>query len=515
MSLLAAAEPSRSFLSVFADHPEAAVSAISLFFAIAGWLINSFGIRRKRVAFRVQDDEPFVITPPPESGGVEVEFRREGKAVPDPSQVLLRIKNAGSLDVEKDDFVEPMTFRFPGREVIGFKFSEAEPRVLEDILSRDEAQSVIEGSAITLPRVPMNRTNRFNLRVLLSGAGDEVRGDAFIRGGTLVRDYKRRFSASTIVFGAITGTLALALVVSLLVGWLLPSPPAGVVCATGPIEVTGSTVFASLAREIGDAYQKGCPRAKVTVDATGSIRGLDELNRAGKADPGVSGTRVTMSDGLAPRSEFSPLRGHPVGVLVFAVVVNRQAGMPSSLTSQQLQAIYRGEVGNWRQVGGPDLPISLVSRGAESGTRGAFETKVLHAAEPGVSSNDCQHRDRDQGARTLRCEVPDTRSVLEKVDAIPGAIGYADARQATKYLNVNRIQLDGADPDIERVKQGQYPFAEVEYLYTYGLPAGDSPAATFLSFLNADTAKNILRSEGYTPCVDRQEDLSATLCGAG
>jgi hypothetical protein len=72
--------------------------------------------------------------------------------------------------------------------------------------------------------------------------------------------------------------------------------------------------------------------------------------------------------------------------------------------------------------------------------------------------------------------------------------------------------LDGSDPDIGAVKQGAYPVWTVEYLYTYGTPAPETLAAAFLAYMNTDTAKDILRSGDYTPCVDRGVSLMGTLC---
>ncbi|MGU3846730.1 substrate-binding domain-containing protein, partial [Vibrio diabolicus] len=55
-----------------------------------------------------------------------------------------------------------------------------------------------------------------------------------------------------------------------------------------------------------------------------------------------------------------------------AVVVNPQNKLPG-LTAEQVTAIYKGEVSNWKEVGGADKPIVAITRDTASGTRGAFE----------------------------------------------------------------------------------------------------------------------------------------------
>ncbi|MDT3444334.1 hypothetical protein [Pseudofrankia sp. BMG5.37] len=54
--------------------------------------------------------------------------------------------------------------------------------------------------------------------------------------------------------------------------------------------------------------------------------------------------------------------------------------------------------------------------------------------------------------------------------------------------------------------------ADGDYLYTYGTPPGDSLLSALLEYVSTDTAKNLLRGEGFTPCVDRDKNLMATLC---
>jgi hypothetical protein len=65
------------------------------------------------------------------------------------------------------------------------------------------------------------------------------------------------------------------------------------------------------------------------------------------------------------------------------------------------------------------------------------------------------------------------------------------------------------------VERGAYPYWTVEYLYTYGVPRAGTLAAAFLSCLNSDTAKRILRTAAYTPCAGRQQSLISTLCRGG
>jgi phosphate transport system substrate-binding protein len=252
-----------------------------------------------------------------------------------------------------------------------------------------------------------------------------------------------------------------------------------------------------------------CSGSNITYKPNGSLVGVRELDNS----PNDKASRIAMSDGFVPSNEHPSLVPHPVGVVVFAVVVNRTTRI-HDVSLDQLRQIYQGRVTNWKEVGGQDLPISLVSRGSESGTRGVFETKILNASEKPVSSNDCMKKDRDPTALVVRCERPDTESLLQEVDKIEGAIGYAETAAAARFPDVDRVQLDGRNPDIEAVKlsPNPYMFYTVEYFYSYGQPERNTFVSAFLKYMDSDTAKNILRRGGYTPCVDGQQDLTNTLC---
>jgi ABC-type phosphate transport system substrate-binding protein len=207
------------------------------------------------------------------------------------------------------------------------------------------------------------------------------------------------------------------------------------------------------------------------------------------------------------------------GVIVFTVVVNRATHV-YNLTSAQVGEIFSGAITNWRQLGGADLPIDIVSRDSGSGTRRAFDRYVLDgAAEPEPSSFDCTDKDAVPSARITLCQEPATSSLLDEVARIPGAIGYAETSDvaASTAGTVQPVQLDGIADALGDVgtRPGNYHFWTVEYLYTYGSPADGSLGAQFLTYMGSFAAKDALRSSGYTPCDDGKQDLMATLCAPG
>ena len=201
------------------------------------------------------------------------------------------------------------------------------------------------------------------------------------------------------------------------------------------------------------------------------------------------------------------------------MVANRDT-RTASLTAGQIAAIFAGTITNRRQLGGPALPIRIVSRYPDSGTRRAFDQYVLHGAtEPQPSSFDCTDKNEIPDSPVILCQEPTTQALLQSVADVPGAIGYGESSDADSYTGqgVQQIELNGLQDTFGNVGTGpgKYPFWTVEYLYTYGAPALGSLAEKFLSYMGTGTVKNLLRLEGYTPCVDGSQNLMSTLCAPG
>jgi phosphate transport system substrate-binding protein len=419
------------------------------------------------------------------------------------SLVLLRVRNSGFTSVSTADIRRPITFTFPGREVKEFAVTECRGVTREMIQQPGVADATVVGNRILLPRFPMKRRASFKLLVLLSGTDPGVLGKGRIRRGRVVHQARGRGPAAmNILFGTV-----LAMLVGVQAGVSVGRPPdIPSSCGSGRLVIEGSTAFAPVAQQIGQAYSSLCRAAEISVSAIATFNGLNAVNSTGSGKP----AQIAMSDGPAPVG-YPALAGHPIAVIIFAVVVSKQAGV-FNLTVGQLRGIYSGTITNWRQVGGANLPVRIVSRTSDSGTRRAFDQKVLGGNEPAFSSYDCMSKDAVPSSPVIRCEVANTTTLLQRVNAIPGAIGYAQVSSAEAYANVGTVKIGGWDPDIGAVSRGDYPFWTVEYLYTYGSPAAGTATAAFLNYVNSEAARDILRSDGYTPCVDRNQSLLDTLC---
>ncbi|MGP3974105.1 PstS family phosphate ABC transporter substrate-binding protein [Streptomyces sp. 8N114] len=417
------------------------------------------------------------------------------------SLVLLRIENDGLRGIAADDYtsreVSGLTATFGERRVIGLAVTEPSADHLMGHLGPHSGLRH-EDNTIHLPKVPLNRGDHFKLLVLLTGSGTSrhIVVDGGVKDGAVKRNRRQPRPSNRVL--VLIGFLSLLLLLEPVLLTLNERPPLD--CATGSLRVSGSTAFAPVAEEAGRAYERRCPGARITVDPRGSNEGTVALQDAGRrAKDGVFPEHIAFSDGQR-QGGLPQLRSRRIAISVFTLVVNEKAGV-RELSLKEIQKIYRGEYRDWSDVGGNKLPIRLVSRDAQSGTRRALENHLLNGeGEPQASSRDCV-TPYDSDAPTLRCERTTTRRVLDTVADVPGALGYAELSAATASDGVGRVRIDGRQADTGTVAVGDYPFRETEYAYTYGRPPARSLAASFLTYLVTGTGQHQVAEHGHLPCA--------------
>jgi phosphate transport system substrate-binding protein len=247
-------------------------------------------------------------------------------------------------------------------------------------------------------------------------------------------------------------------------GATTPSP--GLSCATGSITVAGSTALMPLAQAVDTKYSAKCSGAVITVQGGGSKTGLSEVESGA--------VQIGNSDVFASSTQ-SDLVDHQVAVVVFVLITNPDVTGVTSLTSAQILSIYTGKTTNWNQVGGPNLPIIVVSRPVTSGTRATFKQYVLK----GTAESPVQ-------AKNLTADS--TQLVTQTVEQTNGAIGYVTLGAATQEGSKVTIQsIDSNAPTPTNVESNTYIFWNIEHMYTKGPATG--LASAFINYMTTDDAQ--------------------------
>lgn len=248
-------------------------------------------------------------------------------------------------------------------------------------------------------------------------------------------------------------------------------------CIAGTITASGSTALAPLVKAVATSYTTKCSSATITVNLGGSKTGLANVE-AGSSDIG-------NSDVPANAQTQADLVDHQVSVVIFGIIVNKDVTL-TNITTAQLKDIYSGKTTNWSQVGGPNLPIVVVSRPASSGTRATFAKYVLGGPE---TISGPSHLTNDS-----------TGVVITNVASNNGAIGYAAAGPAMANSGVTLLSLDGNAPTSDNVKTNTYKFWNIEHMYTKGTPK--PLAQALIDYMTSTDAKTIAAQQDFVAITD-------------
>lgn len=230
------------------------------------------------------------------------------------------------------------------------------------------------------------------------------------------------------------------------------------------ITVAGSTSVQPLSDELAKAYTQKTPNVTVNVQGGGSSQGI-KAAADGIAQIGASSRKLKDSEKAAVKETTIALDG-------IAIAVHPKNSKITNLSLEQVRGIFSGKITNWKEVGGDDAPISVVTREAGSGTRGAFEEIVMHDAK----ITDKAITQASNGA---------IRSTVAGDDKAIGylSLGYLSA-------DVKGIKVENTDPTVENIKSGAYKVSRPFLYLTKGEPSGDVKA--FMDFVLSPAGQDIV-----------------------
>lgn len=256
------------------------------------------------------------------------------------------------------------------------------------------------------------------------------------------------------------------------------------------LQVKGSDTMVNMVQILAEEFMAKNPKMPIAVLGGGSGTGITAIIN-GTCDMANSSRDIKLKEmnqawekGVKPR-KFS------VAVDGLSIIVHEKNPL-TQLTMNQVGAIYRGEVKNWKGVGGADMKISLYGRQSNSGTYSFLQEHVLG----------------NKPYSTDMKEMNGNAQIIEGVLADEAAIGYVGvgyvvdkttgkAMKGLKVLNINKIDKDQAFSPMDKaaVDAGTYPIARPLYMITNGTPKGT--AAIFIKWILSDEGQKIVEREGF------------------
>ncbi len=252
---------------------------------------------------------------------------------------------------------------------------------------------------------------------------------------------------------------------------------AGIAQAGGnAIVVDGSTTVGPIAKAFAGYYMKLHPDVTITVSESGSGNGAKSLINAACDVATMSRPMKASEKKSAQDAGVLPIE-NTVALDGIAMIVHPQ-NPAKNLTIEQIAKIYTGEIRNWKELGGPDQAIVIISRDTNSGTYETFETKVLEGKKI-----------------TPKAEYANSNGAIrQRVMSTPAAIGYVGIAfiEGVKALTVNDVPVS-----IETVLNGKYPIARPLFMYTNGRPQQGTPLYDFINLGNTAEGKKIVTETGF------------------
>lgn len=253
--------------------------------------------------------------------------------------------------------------------------------------------------------------------------------------------------------------------------------------AARQVTVKGSDTMVILGQRWAEVYMKTFPGTRIQVTGGGSGTGIAALQN-GTTDIAQSSRPMKDKERKAIHDRYgkdvSEFRVAKDGVSVYVNLANPV----KSISMQQLKGIYTGKVRNWKEVGGPDLPITVYSRENNSGTYVFFKEHVL------------DKEDYTPSAQNL----PGTASVVNAISRDKSGIGYGGVAYTKGARDLPVIGKNGGPaypPTREMILSGKYPLARDLYLYTVGEPSGE--AKKFIQWTLSAAGQKVVDEVKYIP----------------
>jgi phosphate transport system substrate-binding protein len=253
---------------------------------------------------------------------------------------------------------------------------------------------------------------------------------------------------------------------------------------SGSIDIKGSDTMVHLVTAWAEAFMEQHPDVQIAVTGGGSGTGIAAMIN-GTTDVCAASRQMKDSEKEDAAAQGKEAVEHVVARDGIAVVVNPENPL-EEITMEQLAKIFTGACEDWSGVGGPNQPISVLSRESSSGTYAFFREHVM------------DKQDYTPKAKLM----PATSAIIEAAAQDAGSIGYVGLGyvvEAGDKVKALKVKADDASPAVapseETVKSGEYGIARPLHLYTAGEPEGVIKA--FIDFCLSDEGQQIVVDTGY------------------
>ncbi|HLN71967.1 MAG TPA: phosphate ABC transporter substrate-binding protein [Prolixibacteraceae bacterium] len=248
------------------------------------------------------------------------------------------------------------------------------------------------------------------------------------------------------------------------------------------ITVKGSDTMVILAQKWAEVYMKENQGAAIQVTGGGSGTGISALIN-GATDIANASRKMKRSEMDKLKSRYNTLGVEIACAKDGITIYLHPSNKVKELTIDQLGKIFRGEITNWKEVGGDDKAIKLYGRENSSGTYVFFQENVVKG-------------DYASSTQTL----PGTAAVVNAVKKDPNGIGYGGAAYA-EGIEICKVKKDANSPayqaSAETIAKNQYPISRYLYMYVKSKPTGE--LKKYIDWVLSPEGQKLVVEAGYFP----------------
>ena len=269
--------------------------------------------------------------------------------------------------------------------------------------------------------------------------------------------------------------MAVAAIAAIVIGLFAPGAAAG----ETRIAIDGSTTVGPIAKAFAEYYMSLHPDVNVTVSESGSGNGAKSLIN-GTCDIADMSRFMKNGEFAAAVEKGRMPVAHVVAVDGLAIVVH-PSNPVSTLTVAEVRGIFTGRITSWKQLGGPDMAIVMISRDTNSGTYETFEDLVMQKEKI-----------------VDRAEyVGSNGAIRQRVQSTPTAIGYVGLGFVDR--SVKALTINGVYPDMNTVSSGVYPIARPLFMFTDGYPKLGTHLHALVTLYLTEKGQEIVEEIGFVP----------------
>ena len=247
-------------------------------------------------------------------------------------------------------------------------------------------------------------------------------------------------------------------------------------------KIKGSDTCLPLTQTEAEYFMNKEKNAKVTVTGGGSGVGISALLE-GTTDIAMTSRKMKFDERIKLQEAGKKTEEVVIAYDALAVVVH-SSNPVSRLTREQLEAIFRGKITNWKDVGGDDRKIVVYSRETSSGTYEFFKESVL--------------KNKNYMAGSL--SMPATGAIIQSVSQTKGAIGYVGLAYISPRIKTIAVSYGNglyAQPNLKNAIDKSYPIVRPLYYYYNG--KNKQAVDGLLQFILSAEGQEIIKKSGYIP----------------